>query len=285
MSAIDLHIHSTASDGRFSPADIVRKSVAEGLNVIALADHDTVDGIAPALETAGAFPRLRVIPCVEISTDFPEGEVHILGYFIDYTDRELQSTLERMRNSRWERAKGMVAKLNNLGVRIHWQRVQEIAAGGALGRPHIAQAMLEKGYAGSIKEAFDKYIGHGGPAYVEREKITPVAAVDLILRTGGLPVLAHPLTIPDPETLVIELKPAGLVGIEAYYGGYTPQEIDNLVSLAYKYSMITTGGSDYHGLDDSAETMLGGVDVPAESIEQLMALAEQRGLTLPSPSA
>jgi predicted metal-dependent phosphoesterase TrpH len=285
MSAIDLHIHSTASDGRFSPADIVRKSAAKGLNVIAITDHDTVDGITPALETAGVFPRLRVIPGVEISTDFPEGEVHVLGYFIDYTDRELRSTLERMRNSRWERARGMVAKLNNLGVQIQWQRVQEIAAGGALGRPHIAQAMLEKGYIGSIKEAFDKYIGHGGPAYVEREKITPVTAVELVLRTRGLPVLAHPLTIPDPETLVIELKAAGLVGIEAYYGNYTPEEIDNLVSLAYKYGMITTGGSDYHGLDDSAETMLGGVDVPTESVEQLMAMAEQRGLTLPSPSA
>jgi predicted metal-dependent phosphoesterase TrpH len=285
MSAVDLHLHSTASDGRFSPADIVRKSAAGGLNVIALADHDTVDGIAPALETAGAFPGLKVIPCVEISTDFPEGEVHILGYFIDHTDKELQSTLKKMRNSRWERARGMVAKLSNLGVDIEWQRVQEIAGSGALGRPHIAQALLEKGYIGSIKEAFDKYIGHGGPAYVEREKIAPVAAVELVLRTRGLPVLAHPLTIADPETLVVELKSAGLVGIEAYYGGYTPEDIDNLVSLAYKYGMITTGGSDYHGLDDSAETMLGGVDVPAECVEQLMALAEQRGLTLVSPSA
>jgi len=285
MSAIDLHIHSTASDGRFSPADIVRKSAAGELNVIALADHDTVDGITPALETAGAFPKLKVIPCVEISTDSPEGEVHILGYFIDHTDRELQSTLERMRNSRWERAKGMVAKLGDLGLQIRWQRVQEIAGSGALGRPHIARAMLEKGYIGSIKEAFDKYIGRGGPAYVERAKMTPVAAVELILRTRGLPVLAHPLTVPDPETLVIELKTAGLVGIEAYYKDYLPEEIDNLVSLAYKYGMITTGGSDYHGLDDSAETMLGGVDVPTESVEQLMAMAEQRGLTLPSPSA
>jgi len=179
----------------------------------------------------------------------------------------------------------MVAKLNDLGLQIHWQRVQEIAASGALGRPHIAQAMLEKGYVGSIKEAFDKYIGHGGPAYVEREKMTPLAAVELILHTRGLPILAHPLTIPDPETLLIDLKSAGLVGIEAYYNGYTSEKIDNLVSLAYKYGMITTGGSDYHGLDDSAETILGGVDVPAESVEQLMALAEQRGLTLPSPSA
>jgi len=285
MPAIDLHIHSTASDGRFAPADIVRKSAAAGLNVIAIADHDTVDGIAPALEAAVAFPELKVIPGVEISTDFPGGEVHILGYFIDYTDRELRSTLEKMRNSRWERARGMVAKLNNMGVQIQWQRVQEIAAGGALGRPHIAQAMLEKGYIRSIKEAFDKYIGHGGPAYVEREKITPVAAVELVLRTGGLPVLAHPLTISDPETLIIELKSAGLVGIEACYKDYSPAEISRLVNLAEKYGMIITGGSDYHGLDDSAETMLGGVDVPTESGEQLMAMAEQRGLTLPSPSA
>ena len=145
--------------------------------------------------------------------------------------------------------------------------------------------MLEKGYIGSIKEAFDKHIGHGGPAYVEREKMTPVAAVELILRTRGLPVLAHPLTIPDPETLVIELKAAGLVGIEAYYGGYTSEEIDNLVNLADKYGMITTGGSDYHGLDDSTETMIGGVDIPVESVEQLVALAERRGLKLASPSA
>ena len=283
MSKVDLHMHSTASDGRLTPEDVVRKSAENGLTVIALTDHDTVDGIAPALVAAKAFPWLKVIPGIEISTDFPDGEVHVLGYFIDYTDPEFAARLERMRHSRRERAQGMIAKLRDLGIHIEWQQVLEIAGSGSIGRPHIAQAMLDKGYIASIKEAFTKYIGRGGPAYVEREKITPVEAVKLILRTKGLPVLAHPLTISDPETMVVELKAAGLVGIEAYYNGYTADEISRLVNLADKYGLIASGGSDYHGLDVSRETMIGGVDVPIKSAEQLMTLAEQREIRLASP--
>jgi len=275
LSKIDLHIHSTASDGKLSPADVVRKSAERGLTIIALADHDTVDGIVPALAAAKAFPQLKVIPAVEISTDVPKGEVHVLGYFIDYTDRKLKTTLERMRHSRRERARRMVTKLGKLGIHIEWQRVQEIAGSGSIGRPHIAQAMLEKGYIVSIKEAFTKYISRDGPAYVERKKMTPVEAVELLLRTNGLPVLAHPLTINDPEMMVIKLKAAGLVGVEAYYNSYTADEIGKLVSLADRHGLITTGGSDYHGLDNSTETMIGGVDVPIESVEQLIALAKQ----------
>ena len=169
MSKVDLHMHSTASDGRLSPEGIVHKSAERGLIIIALTDHDSVDGIAPALVAAKAFPWLRVIPGVEISTDVPHGEVHVLGYFIDYTDPEFAVRLERMRHSRWGRAQGMIAKLRNLGIHIEWQRVQEIVGSGSIGRPHIAQAMLEKGYIDSIKEAFTKYIGRDGPAYVERE--------------------------------------------------------------------------------------------------------------------
>ncbi len=235
-----------------------------------------MDGIAPALAAAKVFPQLKVIPGVEISTDVPSGEVHVLGYFIDYTSHKLRAALERMRHSRQERACGMVTKLGKLGIHIEWQRVQEIAGSGSLGRPHISQAMLERGYVASIREAFTKYISRDGPAYVEREKMTPEEAVELLLRTNGLPVLAHPLTINDPETMVIKLKAAGLVGIEAYYDGYTAGEINRLVSLADRYGLITTGGSDYHGLDDSTETMIGGADVPLESAEQLIALAEQR---------
>ena len=278
MSKIDLHIHSTASDGRLSPADIVYKAVERGLTVVALADHDTVDGIVPALTAAKAFPQLKVIPCVEVSTDVPSGEVHVLGYFIDYTDPELVARLERMRHSRRERAQGMIAKLRDLGIRIEWQRVQEIAGSGAIGRPHIAQALLEKGYITSIKEAFTKYISRDGPAYVEREKMTPVEAVELILKANGLPVLAHPLTVSDPESVVIELKAGGLVGIEAYYNNYTADEINKLVSLANRHNLIISGGSDYHGLDASTETMIGGVNTPIESAERLIALAEQRAL-------
>ena len=283
MSKVDLHLHSTVSDGRLSPAEVIRKSAEAGLTAISLTDHDTVDGIVPALEAAKTFPWLKVIPGVEISSYVPEGEIHVLGYFLDYSHPELQANLRRMRHSRQERAQGMIAKLKKLGLPIEWERVKEIAGAGSIGRPHLAQAMLEKGYIASFKEAFTKYIGGGGPAYVERDKMTPVEAVELILRASGLPVLAHPLTINDPETIIIELKAAGLVGIEAYYDGYTAEEINRLVSLAERYNLITTGGSDYHGLDASTETTIGGADVPIESAERLIALAGQRALKLAGP--
>jgi len=280
MSEVDLHIHTTASDGRLNPADVVAKAAELGLTIIAIADHDSVEGVAPALAAAKAFPWLRVIPSVEISTDVPHGEVHVLGYFLDYTDRGLKAVLNRLRNSREQRAQKMVTKLRGLGINIDWQRVQELAGSGAIGRPHLAQAMLEKGYIASFKEAFTHYIGRDGPAYVEREKMTPAEAVELILRVRGLPVLAHPLTIDELEKTVIELKGAGLVGLEAYYNGYATDEVNGLVSLADRYNLIATGGSDYHGLDAGAETMIGGAEVPMESAQSLIALAEQRALKL-----
>ncbi|MFC1951977.1 PHP domain-containing protein [Chloroflexota bacterium] len=278
MSKADLHIHSTASDGRLIPAEVVRKAAEQGLAVIAITDHDTVNGIIPALEAARGFPNLKVIPGVEINTDVPNGEAHILGYFLDCTDPELLGTLERLRHSRRRRAQVMIAKLGDMGVHIDWGRVQEIAGYSSIGRPHIAQAMLEKGYIASFKEAFIKYISRGGPAYVEREKITQAGTVELILQAKGLPVLAHPLTINDPETMIVGLKAAGLVGIEAYYGSYTAGEVDRLVSLANKHNLIATGGSDYHGLNEGSEIMIGGADVPLEAAERLIALAEQRAL-------
>ncbi len=277
-SRIDLHIHTTASDGKFSPEDIVHRSAELGLTVIALCDHDSVDGIVPALKAARGFPQIRVIPGVEISTYAPGSEVHLLGYSIDYTDPELEATLASLRSSRRERAKRIIAKLEGLDVHIDWQRVQEIAGSGSIGRPHIAQAMLEKGYVTSFKEAFTKYIGFKGPAYIERQKITPLEAVALVTKAGGLPVLAHPLTVKAPETMIAKLKTAGLVGLEVNYNGYTEEERDSLARLAKKYDLIATGGSDYHGLDDSAETMLGGTYVPQESAEHLIALAQSRAL-------
>jgi predicted metal-dependent phosphoesterase TrpH len=275
VSRVDLHIHSTASDGKLTPADIIREAAERGLNFIALADHDSVDGIAPAQAAAQAFPGLKVIPCVEISTDIPQGEVHLLGYFIDYTDDEFKANLDRFKNSRLRRGQKMVAKLEDLGVHIDWQRVREIAGSSSIGRPHIAQAMLEKGYISSIKQAFTEYLGHDRPAYVEREKMTPAEAVALIVKAKGLPVLAHPLTIPDPEAMTMELKTAGLVGVEAYYNGYTTEEINRLVRLADKHKLIATGGSDYHGLEPT-ETAIGGADLPIEAVERLIALAKQR---------
>ncbi|MFC1860745.1 PHP domain-containing protein [Chloroflexota bacterium] len=278
MSEIDLHIHTNASDGRFSPAEIVQQASNNGLTVIAICDHDTINGIAPALEAAEAYPGLRVIPGVEISTDVASGEVHILGYFIDYTDHELGTALERLRHSRINRAQGMLVKLKHLGINIEWQRVQEIAGNSTIGRPHIAQAMLEKGYISILRDAFTRFISRDGPAYVEREKMTPAESVQLIVRSKGLPVLAHPFTFDNPEELVMELKLSGLIGIEAYYNGFTYEETNRIIKLADKYNIIATGGSDYHGLDMSNETMMGAVEVPVKSAEQLIFLAEQKGL-------
>jgi hypothetical protein len=273
MAGADLHIHSNASDGRYSPAELIRMAVNAGLTVMALTDHDTVDGIVPALQAAKEFPVLTIIPGVELSTDTSNGEVHVLGYFIDYTNHEFQASLEKMRNSRANRADKMVAKLNELGCNVELARIKEIAGNGALGRAHVAQALLEKGYISSFKEAFSKYIGHDCPAYVAREKLNPAQAVALILKANGLPVLAHPFTTPNPELVVNELKTVGLVGMEVYYAGYLPAEINILFDLAHKYDLIPTGGTDYHGIDPASEMTIGGTDVPFHFVEKLITRA------------
>jgi hypothetical protein len=280
LGRVDLHVHSTASDGRLSPAEVIREAAARGLVYIALTDHDSVDGIAAAKATAQSFPNLTVIPGIEISTDIPQGEVHILGYFIDYKDPEFLAKLEEFKNSRLRRAEQMVAKLEGLGVHIDWRRVLEIAGTSTIGRPHIAQAMMEKDHVPSFKDAFDEYLGHGKPAYVDREKMLPAEAAAIIVKAGGLPVLAHPFTTEDPEGLISELKPAGLVGMEAYYKDYTAEEVESLVALAQKHALIATGGSDFHGIEPDEETAIGDSNVPLEAVERLIALAKERNPNL-----
>jgi len=277
VSRVDLHTHSNASDGKFSPDAIVRMAAELGLKYLALTDHDTVAGIPAAQEAAHAYPELTFIPGVEISTDTTEGEVHMLGYFIDINDTEFTRAVERFRDSRQGRAKGMIAKLAKMGMNIDWARVQELAGDGVIGRPHIARAMMEKGYITTFEEAFDRYIGHGGPAYVERDKMTPAEAVELILCANGLPVLAHPFTVTDPEKLVKELKVAGLTGLEAYYKDASPNDTKNMLQLAQRYGLIVTGGSDYHGAGENNEVKLGGVNIPIKVPEKLIAIARERG--------
>jgi predicted metal-dependent phosphoesterase TrpH len=276
----DLHLHTTASDGRLAPREIVALAISVGLDVIAVTDHDTIEGVVPALDAASTSHLLKVIPGVEINTDVARGEVHVLGYFIDYTDEKLAATLQKLRDSRLGRAKKMIAKLNDLGMKIDWQRVSELAQGGTVGRPHISQALLEKGYVRSEKEAFDKYIGHNGPAYVERYKLLPVEVVKLILDAQGLPVLAHPADIADLDELVSKLKAAGLVGLEIYYGNYGSDIIDRLVKIARQYDLITTGGTDYHAFKDGLEVEIGSKLTPSRSVEQLFAMASKRSLEL-----
>lgn len=276
MSMVDLHLHTTVSDGKHGPEEIVNMAAAKGLKYMAICDHDDIDGIPLAQAALRLHKGLTLIPGVEMSTDFPGGEAHVLGYFIDITNPELIATLKDMRQSRRDRAKGMVDRLGELGFPLDWERVRELAGNGSIGRPHIAEAMQEQGYIKSFSEAFEKYIGHGCPAYVERIKMTPSEAVKLILRSGGLPVLAHPLTVPEPEKMIIELKKAGLVGIEAYYGEFSAEEIGDLLDMARKHSLMATGGSDYHGIDESRETPIGGSEVPLEVAEQLIALKKKQ---------
>ncbi len=254
----------------------MQHAVKKGLSVIAITDHDSLTGIDPALLAAEPFPALKVIPGLEINTDIPNAEVHILGYFINHRDDELNRSLERLRDSREVRAQKIIGKLGELGIDIAWYHVLELARGGAVGRPHIARAMLEQGYVTSMQEAFNMYIGRLGPAYVERARLSPQEAVKLVVNARGLPVLAHPADIDNVEELVVKLKGVGLVGLEAYYDGYDRKLIDSLVHLAARHGLIASGGSDFHGLRGDNETPIGGVDVPFDCAEHLIALERQR---------
>jgi predicted metal-dependent phosphoesterase TrpH len=273
MGRVDLHIHTTASDGVYTPLKVVQEAVARGLTAIAITDHDTVGGIDEALEAAKGT-ALEVIPGIELSAERGSEETHILGYYLDHHDESLQKRLEILRHSRRQRARRMVERLARLGVPLSWQRVLEIAAeSSAFGRPHIAQALHEKGYVGSFNEAFERYIGLRGPAYVSRYKLTPVEGIEQITAARGLPVLAHPR---GQEQILPELVDAGLVGLEAYYPSHTIAESEALVRLADKFNLISTGGTDLHGYGGSGTVALGEVRVPLESVERLRALAVNR---------
>jgi predicted metal-dependent phosphoesterase TrpH len=282
-SRADLHTHSTYSDGRLTPTDLIERAVSRGLEVFALTDHDCTDGIAEALEAAQKHPRLLFIPGIELSTDLPQEEVHVLGYFVDWRNPHFQGRLDHLRYSRLERSQKMLAKLKGLGIEVSWQRVKEIAGDGAVGRPHIALAMLEAGHISSLEEAFDRYLARNSPAYVEREKITPVEAVQLIIDASGLPVLAHPRDLQNLESLLVELKEAGLIGMEVYYQDYDQQAIERLLAIAHQHDLLPLGGSDFHGIGSARERDLGDIPLPFECVEQLIALARQRQPQQASP--
>ncbi len=269
----DLHLHTTGSDGRLTPAEMVALAVERGLEVISITDHDSVSGVSEALAAAAKVGNLTVVPGVEINTDLSTGELHVLGYFIDYEDGELVAALARIRESRVGRAQKMLVKLGELGMPLEWQQVLDLARGESICRPHIAQAMLEKGYISDEREAFDKYIGRNCPAYVGREKVGPVEAVRIIKKAGGIPVLAHPADIADVDNIIVELKTAGLDGIEAYYGQYNSRTVSRIVGLAKRHDLLTTGGSDYHHFCDDREVPLGSVDIPESCIVKLFAAA------------
>ena len=276
MNYIDLHCHTTASDGLLTPAQLVESAAAVGLQTIAVSDHDSTEGLAEALATAERL-GVEIIPGVELSCDVPAGELHMLGYFPQYRDPHFQAELLRLRDGRVGRAEGMARRLTDLGYPVSFERIQELAGDGAIGRPHVAQALIEAGHVGSKAEAFDRFIGRNGPAYVERAKLSPVEACQLIRRVGGLPVFAHPLIVlmsgraleplPVDESLP-ELVAAGLAGLEVYYPHYMPVHIDRLLALARRYNLLVTGGSDFHGAG-SAGAPLGSIFVPRKCLTAL----------------
>ncbi len=267
MSAmVDLHLHTTASDGRLSPTELIHLLASQGLKQVAISDHDTTEGLAEAFAAAEEFPDMRIIPAIELSTDIPGDEVHMLGYFLRHEDEELQKILREFRMGRLERGRMMVEKLATLGINIEWERVQEIAGEGSVGRPHIALAMVEKGYCKEPKDAFPEYLGRNGSAYVERSKMTPPEAVDMLIRFGAVPVLAHPAYLNDMETTIAELAEAGIVGLEVHYAQFSPETVQQLAGLADRYGLIPCGGSDYHGLGNEGEPLPGTLGPPPETV-------------------
>jgi predicted metal-dependent phosphoesterase TrpH len=280
---IDLHTHSTASDGIYSPTELLQRAKDVGLRILALTDHDTTGGLDEAREAAGKLD-MELIPGIEINTDVSGGEVHVLGYFPEYTRPEFQAILKVLRDARERRGQRMVELLNEEGIAVSWERVRQIAQ-GAVGRPHVAKALLEAGYVQTIGEAFDKYIGTGCFAYVPRYKLTPEDAVRLIASANGLPVMAHPYDLPGITELrnwLPGLCEAGMVGLESYYGPYTPEVEQELLALAEEYHLIPTGGTDFHG-PGIHPTPLGGRYVPYEVVERLKAeAAKRRGKTPPA---
>ena len=274
MAQVDLHLHTTLSDGRLTPTQMVELVAERGLQVVAITDHDSTEGLAEALEALRRFPQLSIIPGIELSTDIPGNEIHVLGYFIRYSDTGFQRTLREFRDGRVDRAREMVNKLAALGLPVEWERVLELAD-GAVGRPHIAQAMVEKGYITYPQEAFIKHLGRNGLAYAERAKLTPSEAVRLITEVGGLPVLAHPREVDNVESLLPELKAAGLVGIEVYYETYLPSQVQAFAAMADREKLIPCGGSDYHAMGTPGEVEPGAVGPPLETVERLYALVEE----------
>ncbi|MCR1898085.1 PHP domain-containing protein [Irregularibacter muris] len=267
MGFIDLHVHTLASDGLFTPQEVVQWAYKKNLKAIAITDHDTTDGIEKAIIT-GKQLGVEVIPGIEINTDYNGLEVHILGYYIDYRANWFQELLKNIRHARQIRAKKMVEKLQNLGLHIDLDEVEKLAGDASIGRPHIARILQKHNYVQSIKEAFDKYINNTGPAYVERYKITPCEAIKTIIDCGGVPVLAHPGLIGN-LSIVKELVDCDLQGIEVYHSKHNPETTNLYFHIAKQYNLIITGGTDCHGHLYGGQPILGSLNIDESLLHEL----------------
>lgn len=275
MERVDLHVHSTKSDGSYTPTQLVEYAIEKGLSAFALTDHDTTEGLAEAFEAARG-KKIEVVPGIEFSTEYQGRDIHILGFYIDYEGEEFKKYLLDFQESRTIRNEKLCQKLREHGVDITYEELQAHFPEAVLTRAHYARFLLEKGCVSSVKEAFDKYIGDHAPCFLPREKVTPVQAVELILRAKGVPVLAHPVLYGMSEegldTLVSTLKEAGLVGIEAVYSTYNTAQERKMKALAEKYELLISGGSDFHGAAKPGLDLADGYGklfVPYELLEKI----------------
>ena len=247
---IDLHCHSTYSDGSLPPEQLVEEAVKIGLTALALTDHDTTAGV-PRFLAAGAGKPIRLVPGVELSVDCSSGVMHMLGYWMDIANPELVRQMEWIRDGRTMRNRTMLEKLNALGFAMTWEEVAAFAGEDVVGRPHFAQVLLQKGYAKDKNEAFDKWLGDGKPGYADRPRLTAEVAVALIRQAGGVAVLAHPYTLRVGKeamaALLAELAGVGLAGVECYYSEHSADLIKDYLAMAKKANLVPTGGSDFHG--------------------------------------
>jgi predicted metal-dependent phosphoesterase TrpH len=247
---IDLHCHSTASDGTDTPAELVRNAAAAGLDVVALTDHDTTSGLEEASEAAREV-GVELVPGVEFSAEHQATSIHVLCYWMDVSNQELQTELQRLRDDRFRRGEMMIEKLQALGFDISFERVREIAGGGNIVRPHVAQAMVEAGIVADEAEAFGRYIADGGPAHVPKHALDPLDSVDLIVRAGGVCVLAHPgmwgAQSSVPDDLIAAMAERGMVGLEVDHTDHTPEQRAIYRAMAERLGLVATGGSDCHG--------------------------------------
>lgn len=251
MSRIDLHLHTTHSDGSLPPSEVVRLAHEAGVTALAITDHDITTGLPEAL-AAGQALGIEIIPGIEISSRYGDSELHVLGYFLNWQDPELNARLATLRDSRHRRNPQIIERLQALGIDITYDEVRAVAGSDSVGRPHIARVLMDKKIVASAKEAFDRFLANGKPAYVPRDLPEPAEAIQWIKAAKGLAVLAHPTWVKATEgtltDLVRQLKAAGLDGVEVHYSTHTPRQTREYLSLAKQTGLLVTGGSDFHGV-------------------------------------
>jgi predicted metal-dependent phosphoesterase TrpH len=270
---LDLHLHTNASDGQHTPAELIEIVRRYRLDAIAITDHDTTDGIDAARRAA--YPAPVIITGIEMSAEDEQGDVHILGYCLNPEHAELQRRLHDFRQQRETRGQKIVERLTALGMPIEWARVQAIACDASIGRPHIARALVEAGHVESVRDAFDRYLYNGGPAYVARYRLSPEESIALIHEAGGVAVMAHPALVPDYRAMVQRLLPAGLDGVEVYHPDNNENVRLNLRGMAQQHGLLITGGSDFHGASIKPGIVPGCTNPPPECLARLQERAKQ----------